>query len=110
METTTSGITKGMDVYSSDGEKIGTVADVYTETPAAAEAAGSEDVAGVTGWRYIKVGQGGVLGLGTKDLYIPFDAVTETVNGKALRVNCTKDECSDRYGEKPDALGGMHQE
>jgi len=110
METTPSDITKGMEVYSTDGEKVGTVAEVYTETPAAAEAAGPEDVTGVTDRLYIKVEQGGVLGLGTKDLYIPVDAVTEAVTGEALTVNCTKDECSDRYGDKPDVLGGMHQE
>jgi len=110
METTPSDITKGMEVYSTDGEKVGTVAEVYTETPVAAEAAGPEDVTGVTDRLYIKVEQGGVLGLGTKDLYIPVDAVTEAVTGEALTVNCTKDECSDRYGDKPDVLGRMHQE
>lgn len=107
METTTSDITKGMEVYSTDGEKIGTVAEVYTETPAAAEAAGPGDVAGVTGRRYIKVAQGGLLGLGTKDLYIPFDAITKAETGKLLTVNCTKDECDNRYGDKPQVVGGM---
>ena len=109
MEIRPSDIAKGMEVYSTDGEKVGTVAEVYTQTPAAAEAAGPEDVPGITA-SYIKVEQGGVLSLGTKDFYIPFDAVTGAVAGEALTVNCTEDECSDRYGNRPDVLGGMHQE
>jgi hypothetical protein len=105
METTPSDIAKGMQVYGTDGEQLGTVAEVYTETPAQAGAAGPEDAAGGIGTLYVKVEQGGVLGLGTKDLYIPFGALTEVVPGEALTVNGTKDECSDRYGNKPDLLG-----
>jgi Uncharacterized protein conserved in bacteria (DUF2171) len=105
MEIAPSDIAKGMKVYGTDGEKLGTVAEVYTGTPAETEAAGSKDAADATGTLYIKVEHGGVLGLGTKDLYIPFAAVTEVAAGETLTVNGTKDECSDRYGNKPDVLG-----
>jgi Uncharacterized protein conserved in bacteria (DUF2171) len=105
METTPSDIAKGMQVFGTDGEQLGTVAEVYTENPAQAEAAGSEDAAGAMGTLYIKVEHGGVLGLGTKDLYIPFAALTEVVPGEAVTVNGTKDECSERYGKRPDDLG-----
>ena len=105
MEIAPSDIAKGMKVYGTDGEKLGTVAEVYTETPAQAEAAGPEDTADASGTLYIKVERGGILGLGTKDLYIPFAAVTEVAAGEAVTVNGTKDECSDRYGNNPDVLG-----
>jgi hypothetical protein len=105
MEITPSDIAKGMQVYGTDGEQLGTVAEVYTATPAQAEPAGPEDATGAMSTLYIKVEQGGVLGLGKKDLYIPFAALTEVAPGEALTVNGTKDECSDRYGNKPDVLG-----
>jgi ribosomal 30S subunit maturation factor RimM len=105
MEIAPADIAKGMQVYSTDGEKLGTVAEVYTGTPAEIEAAGSNDAADATGTLYIKVEHGGVLGLGARDLYIPFTAVTEVAAGEAVTVNGTKDECSARYGNKPDVLG-----
>jgi ribosomal 30S subunit maturation factor RimM len=105
MEIAPADIAKGMQVYGTDGEQLGTVAEVYTGTPAEVEAAGSEDAADATGTLYIKVEHGGVLGLGAKDLYIPFTAVTDVAAGETLTVNGTKDECSERYGNKPDVLG-----
>ncbi len=105
MEIAPADIVKGMQVCGTDGEKLGTVAEVYTGTPAEAESAGPRDAAGRTGMFYIKVEHGGVIGLGAKDLYIPFDAVTEVAAGEILTVNGTKDECTDRYGTKPDILG-----
>lgn len=138
-------IQKGMDVFSSDGEKIGGVADVYpnagADTAGTAAGAGTYSTAGgapgtvgtfgtgdvantpqmagtygasgVTGAAgavgtggtgYLKVDQGGILGIGAKELYFPFSAVTDVVPGENVTVNCAKDQCGDLYGTKPDFL------
>lgn len=52
MEIAPADIAKGMQIYSTDGEKLGTVAEVYTGTPAEIEAAGSNDAADATGTLY----------------------------------------------------------
>jgi hypothetical protein len=56
------------------------------------------------GQRYLKVNHGGVLGIGAKELYIPFDAVDDVVPGDNVTVNCAKDACADTYGNKPNFL------
>ena len=56
------------DVYDPDGERIGTVKDLYVD-------AEDEDV------RFLDVGAGGFLGLGEKHFMIPMEAVTDTSGG-----------------------------
>src|ERR687889_744762 len=56
------------DVYDRDGEKIGTVKDLYIDTE-------EEDV------RFLEVGVGGFLGLGEKHIMVPMEAVTDTSGG-----------------------------
>ena len=56
------------DVYDRDGQKIGTVKDLYLDTE-------DEDV------RFLGVGVGGLLGLGEKHFMIPMEAVTDTSGG-----------------------------
>ena len=56
------------DVYDRDGEKIGTVKDLYVDTE-------DEDV------RFMEVGAGGFLGLGEKHFMVPMEAVTDTSGG-----------------------------
>ena len=56
------------DVYDRDGQKIGTVKDLYIDTE-------DEDV------RFLDVGVGGFLGLGEKHFMIPMEAVTDTSGG-----------------------------
>ena len=117
-------IQEGMDVYDSAGSKIGSVADIYFDTDSVTwnPPAGTT---GATGTDYqntssvtnaattatmtpppttgsFKVTEGGILGIGAKDLYFPFDAVTSIDPGACLSVSCAKGECDDRYGEKPD--------
>ena len=53
------------DVYGRDGQKIGTVKDLYVD---------SEEV----DVRFLDVGAGGFLGLGEKHFMIPVEAVTDT--------------------------------
>jgi sporulation protein YlmC with PRC-barrel domain len=55
------------DVYGRDGEKIGTVKDLYVDE--------EEEV------RFLDVGTGGFLGLGEKHFLIPMEAVTDTSGG-----------------------------
>jgi len=138
-------IQDGMEVFGSDGEKIGSISEVYpgagdaattsgttqgfgTESPGTVGEVVAEEVqvtetapsyrtadtesggygsmrtaaAGtMTATGYFKVDQGGILGIGAKELYFPFNAVTTVVPGKNVTVNCAKDQCSDRYATKP---------
>jgi sporulation protein YlmC with PRC-barrel domain len=116
MNTNTAGIENGMTVYDLNGEKIGTVDDVLTveahsqtgmNDPYAAGSGGDfgttvSSSAGET--TVLKVSQGGVLGIGAKDLYVPFDAIQNIVPGDGVTVNCTKDQCSNLYAQKPSFL------
>lgn len=114
-------IQTGMDVYDPAGDKIGTIGDIldvqaYSEsdmnTVSANPATGTVGDMGVTTVtpnpsdqkRYLKVDQGGILGIGATELYIPFDAVESVAPGECVTVNCTKDTCGDMYGNKPDFL------
>jgi sporulation protein YlmC with PRC-barrel domain len=56
------------DVYGRDGEKIGTVKDLYVD-------------AEVGDVRFLDVGAGGFLGLGEKHYMVPMEAVTDTSGG-----------------------------
>lgn len=116
-----SSVQTGMEVLDPTGEKIGTISDIldvqaysatdtqpsYTD-PSTGTASDLQTTT-VTpnpsgGQRYFKVNQGGVLGIGAKELYIPFSAVENIVPGDNVTVNCTKETCGDMYGSKPDFL------
>lgn len=56
------------DVYGQDGERIGTVKDLYVD------AEGGEI-------RFLEVGAGGFLGLGEKHFMVPIEAVTDSSGG-----------------------------
>ena len=56
------------DVYDQDGQKIGTVKDLYVDSE-------DEDV------RFLDVGAGGFLGIGEKHFMVPMEAVTDTSGG-----------------------------
>ncbi len=56
------------DVYDRDGEKLGSVKDLYVNTE-------DEDV------RFLDVGAGGFLGLGEKHFMVPMEAVTDMSGG-----------------------------
>lgn len=116
----TNQITKGMDVYGSSGNKLGSISGVQTNagSPAATGAAttsvpgsaatGSMQretgaAGGQTG--YFEVKGSGALNMGVinaKDLYIPFSAVqsVDTNNNKVV-LNCTQQEADQRFQNKP---------
>src|ERR671913_2252632 len=56
------------DVYDRDGQKIGTVKDLYVDTKEGAV-------------RFLDVGSGGFVGLGEKHFMVPMEAVTDTSGG-----------------------------
>lgn len=120
MVTSVTDIQTGMEVFGTDGEKIGKVAEVYpnaestgpmssgVSSPAGVGDIITEEVnvtppsamEGLSG--YVKVDHGGILGIGTQHLYIPFSALSNVLPGENVTVSCTKDQCRDLYGTKPD--------
>lgn len=118
MATNLSSVEKGMDVYDSTGNKIGSVSDVLT-LAAISQNAQSDPFAtmdtastgtggygtGVTDENaVVKVTEGGVLGIGGTDLYIPFDAVQSIAPGESITLSCAKDQCESLYAKKPSFL------
>lgn len=109
-------VEKGMDVYDSTGEKIGTVADVLTlaaysqnaQNDPYAAGAGSDTSGLGTGVAdqnaVLKVNEGGVLGIGATELYIPADGVQSITPGESVTLNCAKAQCETMYAQKPSFL------
>jgi hypothetical protein len=57
--------------------------------------------AGTGGPGYFKESQGGILGIGAKDLYIPYDAVQSVQPGESVTLNVTKDQAGSMYANEP---------
>ena len=116
MATNLAGIETGMDVFDSNGDKIGKISDILTiqaqSHAAVTSTYGGTDTGFDTGTgsfgtgsgNILKVDQGGILGIGAKELFIPFSAVQSVVPGDNITINCTKDACGSMYGEKPEFL------
>ena len=116
MATNLAGIETGMEVFDSNGEKIGKISDILTIQAQSQVAATSSYAATDTGFdtgtgslgtggsNILKVDQGGILGIGAKELFIPFSAVQTVVPGESISINCTKDACGSMFGEKPEFL------
>jgi sporulation protein YlmC with PRC-barrel domain len=58
---------RGLDVYDSNGEQIGTVEDLYVDQEAQFP-------------RFLDVGAGGFLGIGKKHFLVPFEEVSRSVS------------------------------
>ncbi len=82
----------GMDVYASDGEKVGGINEVYNRPGSA----GSDSP-----HLYMQVDEGNVLELWAQKLYIPFTAIVQLDPGQRVTLDCTKEEAEKQYGEKP---------
>lgn len=76
----------GMDVRGSDGEKLGTVGEIMAIP-------GDE--------AFIMVDQGGVLGIGSKHLWIPLEEISQVTEGRHITLSCTKEEADRQYDRKP---------
>ncbi len=119
MATNTGSVSTGMDVLDSTGEKIGSIADVLTlaaysqsaqSDPYASSTTGSDTDGGLgaaDGNTVLKVSEGGVLGIGAKELYIPFDAVQSIVPGESVTINCAQAQCDSLYSQKPSFLDNV---
>jgi sporulation protein YlmC with PRC-barrel domain len=118
MDTNATTVTSGMDVLDSTGEKVGTVADVltlaaysqsaqtdpYATTDSAAGDYGSGASDGNT---VLKVNQGGVLGIGAKELYIPMSDVQSIQPGDSVTINCAQAQFESLYSQKPSFLDNV---
>jgi len=69
---------------------------------------GGTGIATMTGGGYIHVQQGGILGIGSKDLYIPISDVQDVDPGNCVSLSITKQQADDNYQTKPDDLGTAH--
>ena len=96
MIQTANDIRKGMEVYASDGEKIGAVDHVWPYVGGAPTQ--------VTASGYFSVHEGGILGIGGKEIYVPFGAVDDLSRGECLTLNCTREDANRLYATKPDFL------
>ena len=157
MATNTFDIQEGMEVFSSDGQKVGKVHEVHSDsgvtTESGAQAMSTADesesysgdsdfgaadnltldrgftgdssgqgfdvtrdptdvreeygtiatetrAAGDSG--YFTVSEGGVLGLGAKELFVPFTAVETVAADGIVTLSYAKDEVDNRFDHKPD--------
>jgi hypothetical protein len=98
-------VTTGMDVYSVDGHKIGTVDGTGSTMMGGSglDTGGVTDVdAGTTPNTYIKVHRHHLLGHDV-DLYIPSTQVLE-IGDNRLTVGCARDDCEEHYNIRPTGL------
>jgi|SRR5579884_86078 len=58
----------------------------------------------VTGTMWMRVASGGILGLGAKDLYIPFRDIRQVVPHDTVILGVPADDAGKSYGQKPDFL------
>jgi hypothetical protein len=95
---------KGMHVFDPNGEKVGTVADVFA-VPALGHSSFDSDPAGEG--RILKVESGGIMGIRATRLYVPVADVQSVVPGEYLTIKCDKDVCDNLYAKKPDVMSVM---
>ena len=102
-------VQRGMDVYGSDGGKIGSVTEIYG-SEFGSDGPGEDPPTGTapTGapLPFLTVYQEGILGLGSKELRVPAEAVQNIVPGERVELSCTKAECEERYRPDASAPGG----
>lgn len=103
MEVPFDNVQADMEVYGSDGEKIGNVGGIERETDVTPAGPGPADAI-LTERRYLRVNRSGLLDAGGGHLYIPESAISAMTFAHGVVVNCTKDECIDRYIKKPNVL------
>jgi hypothetical protein len=118
---------QGMDVFDTNGEKVGWVANVFavpafgqnsTSNPSVdtipttvevAHIGGSLDLDSVGEGTILKFERGGIMGIGATDLYIPVRDVQSVAPGENLTINCSNEVCDHRYASKFDSMSVMHR-
>ena len=96
MNTETLRITEGMEVFTADGKKLGKVGHVWKGI--------TDAMTDIISSGYFQVDQGGVLGIGAKHLYVPFTAVEGTTPDECVTLDCSTDDCANRFSTRPDFL------
>jgi hypothetical protein len=129
METDIADIQKGMEVYGTDGEKLGHITEVYGSYLSYSAATGGESSSlmtdSVTGDTliaeargeisgtgdmsalsegYFKMVHGGILGIGATELYVPFGAVCDVAPGRCVTLTCEKEDCDNQFANLPASL------
>jgi sporulation protein YlmC with PRC-barrel domain len=83
---------RGLDVYDSNGEQIGTVEDLYVDQEAQFP-------------RFLNVGAGGFLGIGKKHFLVPFEEVSRSVSEEErVVVRQNRDKVLDSPEFDPDEM------
>lgn len=83
---------------------IGAVGTANDQNTSPGYVPGGTTAATVGGGGYLHVQQGGILGIGAKDLYIPMSEVQDIDPGNCISVSITKQQADDNYQTKPDFL------
>ena len=101
MEIKTTDIQRGMDVYGSDGEKVGSVTEVYgsefgSDQPGEAPPTGVTPEGSPLPFLAVRR-EGTLLGIGSAELRIPAEAVQNVVPGERVELSHTKAECDELY-------------
>jgi hypothetical protein len=103
MEYEWTAVRKGMDVYDINGDKMGSVGEIYAGATVGARTTAASGVSG--SGNYLKVDTG-FLGLG-KDYYVPAEYVSEVHDDKVM-LNMTKDAVKTMgWDNKPASLEGL---
>jgi hypothetical protein len=103
MEYQWSAVRKDMDVYDVNGDKMGSVGEIYAGATVGAHATAASGVS--ASGNYIKVDTG-FLGLG-KDYYVPAEYVSDVTDDKVM-LNVSKDAAKTMgWDEKPSSLEGL---
>lgn len=87
---------------------IGGIGTVDDQSTSPGYVAGGAGVATVTGSGYIHVRQGGILGIGAKDLYIPISEILDIDPGNCVSLSINKHQADNDFQTKPDSLGTPH--
>lgn len=103
MEYQWSAVRKGMDVHDVNGDKLGSIGEIYAGATVGATSSTASGTS--SSGNYLKVDTG-FLGLG-KDYYVPAEYVSEVIDDKVM-LNVSKDAAKDMsWDNKPASLEGL---
>lgn len=102
-----SGVAEGMDVFSRDGHRLGTVTRVTFDWQG-----GSGRDTGNAGWvdagatpnSWVEVERDPILGLGPNRLYVPSTQIATVSDGR-VTLYCDRSACLEQYQQEPPGLG-----
>jgi hypothetical protein len=95
------GTTPGMGAGDLGPEMVVEEVTVVEVEPGSAFASADAGTGSGTSGGYFEVDHGGIFGIGTRHLYVPYSAVQSVQAGDSVTLNCTKDECVNQYQDNP---------